>query len=134
MTLPRRAFSLAVLAALAGCRLSEPVGNPDALVGRWGGVGAEVEGRGSATTLRMACDVLTFAAPMVVGSDGRFVVPATGRSRSVSFPSPPAVLRGSVSGTTLTVDALFVRPDTSWTVRFVLQEDAAPDLSGACAT
>ena len=129
-----RAVSLVVLATLAGCRIGESPGNPDALVGRWGGVGAEVEGRGTVTTLRMACDVLDFSAPMVVGNDGRFVLPATGRSRSSFRPSPPALLSGRLSGTTLTVDARFVRPDTSWTVRFVLEEGTAPNLSGACLT
>lgn len=132
MKLSCRALSLVIVATLSGCRLGESPGNPNALVGRWGGRGAEVEGRGSATILRMTCDVLTFSAPIVVGTDGRFVVPATGRSRSGVRPSPPAVLRGLVSGTTLTVDALFVRPDTSWTIRWVLEKDAAPDLSGAC--
>jgi hypothetical protein len=132
MTLLRLFRRYSVLTLLGACRLQETSIDANAVIGQWGGVGAGVDARATMTTLRLPCDRLTFPAPIITAEDGRFVVQAMGRSASSIRPSPPAVLRGRMVGDVLTIDVLFIRPDTSWSVARTLTRDAAPDISGVC--
>lgn len=132
MTLLRLFRRYCVLTLLGACRLQETPVDANAVIGRWGGVGAGVDARATMTTLRLPCDQLMFSAPIIAAEDGRFVVPAMGRSASSIRPSPPAVLRGRIVGEVLTIDVLFVRPDTSWSLAWTLTRDAAPNISGVC--
>jgi hypothetical protein len=107
-----------LIALLTACAEGNTSAPGRAIVGRWGGVDAELTANTASVQLLARCDSITFLAPLVPDAAGYFVIQALGRSGPDRRPNPPSILRGRVAGTVLDLELSYLHFDTTRTLPF----------------
>ena len=115
-----------------GCAESHPLAPSGRLVGRWGGVDAELTATTRTVRLQLMCGPIEFLAPLEPAPNGAFVIPTLGRGGSDARPLPPTILRGRVVATTMEVELSYLLPDATRTVSFKLAKDQPPSWPTLC--
>lgn len=131
MFLSRRIASLLSLVLISACSTS-PTSQPQLLLGSWGGDDAMLLSSSKNVHLQLLCEPLEFPTSLVLDATGAFVIPVAAR-RAGRATTSVSTLRGRLSGSTLQLELVTVRPDTTVRAAFSVLKDQAPTWRTACA-
>ena len=127
----RRLLAVAVLASFMLACYDAPNAPPGALLGRWGGLRAELISGPTEVSVRFGCGGFIGTGALVPDPAGRFVHAVRARSNPSSA---VATLVGSVAGDLITFDAVTTTTSGSTTGRFIVTRNAQADFSAViCA-
>lgn len=114
-----------VAAALVACaeRSTAPAG---ALVGRFGGLAAEISLSASVVDVRLGCGLYRGVGPITPDAEGRFEVALVPRPGN---PMRSATLRGTTDRATIDAEITIVHAEGQGTSRFSVRKGVAPEYS-----
>jgi hypothetical protein len=98
-----RGIRWVAIALLLGCQSESVLGPGDVIVGRWGGLGVEIQGSRAGLAVTLSCDRTATAGPVRINADKTFVGTAELRVGSAA-PSPVAFIGHIVSDHSLYVE------------------------------
>ncbi len=122
----RRQLPVAGLVVLAaGCSSSGPSAPPGALLGKWGGQGAELTASATTIDMRIGCGLYRAAGPLIPDAAGRFVLELGPGGRT----NLSATVTGTASGATIALDAALHLPWGESSGRFVVAHGVAANYT-----
>ena len=128
----RPAVMLFALTVTVACAEAHPLASTSGLVGRWGGVDAELSATSNSVRLDLVCGPIEFLAPLKPARDGGFTIEALGRGGTTRRPRPPTLLRGRVAGVAMEVQLSYLLPDSARSLAFKLVRDQPPSWRSVC--
>lgn len=102
---------------------TEPAG---ALVGRFGGMAAEISLSSSVVDVRLGCGLYRGVGPVTPDAEGRFVLALVPRPGN---PMRSATLRGTTDRATIDAEMTIVHAEGEATSSFIVRKGVAPDYS-----
>jgi hypothetical protein len=123
---------LSVVMGAVACHDDEPAAPPGAIVGRFGGVHAELVAGARSVTVQFGCGPLTSNSPLIPNAAGHFdfAFPMRNISSSALY-----TVEGDVQGDVITFNIISRPSAGAQLTRFVVQRNRAADFRNtACAT
>ena len=123
---------LALSALVVACADAHPLAPSGPVVGRWGGVDADLVSLAQSVRLRLPCGTIDFASPIAPAATGVFTVQSLGRGGTDTRPLAPAILQGRVTGAAMQITVTYLLPATQRTATYELSRDRAPVFETVC--